>query len=99
MFVGRETELAVLNRNFQRMLEGHGSSVFLTGEAGLAKTTLVHEWRSHLIGATVAAENVPRQHTPSTNHVFGEAACSIPIGNIDVGGLEALQPWIDVSEQ
>lgn len=99
MFVGRENELAVLNRNFQRMLEGHGSIVFLTGEAGLGKTTLVHEWRSHLFGATVAGGNALRQHAPSTDHVFGEAACSIPIGNIDVGGLEALQPWIDVSEQ
>ncbi len=31
--------------------------------------------------------------------LFLESACSIPIGNVDVGRLEALQPWADVVAQ
>jgi predicted ATPase len=44
MLVGRALELDVLNAFFRQMLEGKGNILFLTGEAGLGKTTLVHEW-------------------------------------------------------
>ena len=87
MLVGREQELAVLNKHFQQMLEGQGSILFLTGEAGLGKTTLVHAWRDSI--------NAGSTEKP----IFCEAACSIPIGNVDVGELEALQPWADIVAQ
>src|SRR5579883_267778 len=80
MLVGRTEELNTLNASFQQMLEGKGNVLFLTGEAGLGKTTLVHEWWK----------------TVSSSAFYAEAACSIPIGNVDVGTLEALQPWADV---
>src|SRR5579872_673149 len=83
MFVGREQELKTLNASFQHMLEGKGSVLFLTGEAGLGKTMLVHEWWK----------------TVSSPAFYAEAACSIPIGNVDVGMLEALQPWADIIAQ
>src|SRR5579872_5671843 len=84
MLVGRTLELDVLNTSFRAMLEGKGSILFLTGEAGLGKTTLVHEWWK-----TIAPDSA----------IYAEAACSIPIGNVDVGRLEALQPWADVVAQ
>src|SRR5579883_3445853 len=84
MLVGRENELSAINASFRQMLEGKGSILFLTGEAGLGKTTLVHEWWK-----TVAPDNA----------IYAEAACSIPIGNVDVGRLEALQPWADIVAQ
>jgi predicted ATPase len=84
MLVGRENELNVLNASFRQMLEGKGNILFLTGEAGLGKTTLVHEWWK-----TVAPDTA----------IYAEAACSIPIGNVDVGRLEALQPWADIIAQ
>ncbi|HZV12376.1 MAG TPA: AAA family ATPase, partial [Candidatus Kapabacteria bacterium] len=84
MLVGREHELNVLNNSFRQMLEGKGNILFLTGEAGLGKTTLVHEWWK-----TVAPDTA----------IYAEAACSIPIGNVDVGRLEALQPWADIVAQ
>src|SRR5690348_5241506 len=83
MLVGREKELNALNSAFQQMLNGKGSVLFLAGEAGLGKTTLVHEWWSTL----------------SSPALYTEAACSIPLGNIDVGALEALQPWADIIAQ
>src|SRR5579872_6781193 len=84
MLVGRTQELNTLNASFRQMLEGKGNILFLTGEAGLGKTTLVHEWWK-----TVAPESA----------IYAEAACSIPIGNVDVGQLEALQPWADIVMQ
>jgi predicted ATPase len=84
MLVGREHELNVLNSSFRLMLEGKGSILFLTGEAGLGKTTLIHEWWK-----TIAPDSA----------IYAEAACSIPVGNVDVGRLEALQPWADVVAQ
>ncbi|HZV12080.1 MAG TPA: AAA family ATPase, partial [Candidatus Kapabacteria bacterium] len=84
MLVGREQELSVLNTTYRKMLEGEGSILFIVGEAGLGKTTLVHEWQN-----TIASDAV----------IYAEAACSIPIGNVDVGLLEALQPWADIVGQ
>src|SRR5579883_2264506 len=84
MLVGRENELSAINASFRQMLEGKGSILFLTGEAGLGKTTLVHEWWK-----TIAPDTA----------IYAEAACSIPIGNVDVGRLEALQPWADIIAQ
>ena len=84
MLVGRTLELSVLNTVFRQMLAGQGSVLFLTGEAGLGKTTLVHEWWKPVAANTA---------------IYVEAACSIPIGNVDVGRLEALQPWADIVVQ
>src|SRR5579863_388362 len=83
MLVGRIQELKILNESFNKMLSGKGSVLFLTGEAGLGKTTLIHEWWKTLTSPAL----------------YAEAACSIPIANIDVGALEALQPWADVIAQ
>src|SRR5579883_1355381 len=84
MLVGREHELNALNAHYNEMLSGKGSILFLAGEAGLGKTTLVHEWRSAL---------------PPDAGIYVEAACSIPIGGVDVGAMEALQPWADAIAQ
>jgi DNA-binding SARP family transcriptional activator len=43
-FVARERELAQLNGFLDRVLAGQGRVVFVTGEAGSGKTTLVHEF-------------------------------------------------------
>ena len=105
MIFGRDNELAALDADYANMLAGHGSVLFLTGEAGLGKTTLVHTWakerdmqstskrQSGVHNAKPAPQNAP---LPS---LFLESACSIPIGNVDVGRLEALQPWADVVAQ
>lgn len=100
MLVGRDAELAVLNKHFRQMLDGRGSVLFLTGEAGLGKTTLVHTWwEQQVLGAADdgAATTSADARRGEQSALFCEAACSIPIGNVDVGELEALQPWIDVT--
>lgn len=104
MIVGREREFNVLSARLDRMLAGTGSVLFITGEAGLGKTTLVHEWwngenakwkmeNANADSASAAGE------FPIPVSLFLESACSIPIGNVDVGRMEALQPWADVIGQ
>ena len=44
MIFGREQELQTVTAQYEKMLAGNGSVLFLTGEAGLGKTTLVHAW-------------------------------------------------------
>ena len=95
MIFGREHELTALHAAYSDMLAGHGSVLFLTGEAGLGKTTLVHTWAAGRDAQNTSEPQSTDQHThPQT--LFLESACSIPIGNVDVGRLEALQPWADV---
>lgn len=58
---GRSTELQKLNQNLELINQGHGKIVFVTGEVGSGKTTLVKEFcqqamieNPDLIGATVS---------------------------------------------
>ncbi|MGB3717119.1 MAG: AAA family ATPase [Candidatus Promineifilaceae bacterium] len=44
VFVARERELAQLDKHFEAALSGRGSIVFITGEAGQGKTTLLREF-------------------------------------------------------
>ncbi len=42
--LGREKELEELSRDFQKVLEGKGKTVFISAEAGIGKTRLVTEF-------------------------------------------------------
>ncbi len=42
-FVGRDRELNILRRSLERMFQGKGSLVLVSGEAGIGKTSLVQE--------------------------------------------------------
>ncbi len=44
VLVGRETELETLNRYLESAIEGKGNTVFVSGEAGSGKTSLVNEF-------------------------------------------------------
>jgi len=48
-FVGRKDELDQLRAAFTRAAGGHGSTVLVSGDAGIGKTRLLDEWRAWLI--------------------------------------------------
>ena len=62
----------------------HNSNViFLKGEAGIGKTTLLNSIKSNL------------ETTPEL-FLVSEAECSTPLAGKDIGGSEALLPWINL---
>ena len=69
-------------RQIQSAIEGRSPAtvLFLTGEAGIGKTTLLAELR----------RNCARLSPPP---VVAVADCSTPLAGQDVGEVEALQPW------
>lgn len=85
MLVGREQELQELDARLKAMRKGEGSILFIAGEAGLGKTTLVKHWWG-------AAQAKFRQ-LDLPQPLFAETACSVPVASMDVGQLEALQPF------
>ncbi len=86
MLVGREAELRQLNQLLQRAHEGHGNVVFIGGEAGRGKTTLVHTWMDQV--------RRRMERTAMSAPLFAEAVCSITIASDgESGSTEALQPF------
>jgi class 3 adenylate cyclase/predicted ATPase len=47
-FVGRQTELGVLADAWEHVVEGRGQTLLVSGEAGLGKSRLCYELRTHL---------------------------------------------------
>jgi len=45
VFVGREDEMAILDRRLERVREGSGQAVAISGEPGIGKSRLLHEFR------------------------------------------------------
>src|SRR5215467_6708404 len=45
VFVGREDEMAMLERRLERVREGSGQAVAISGEPGIGKSRLLHEFR------------------------------------------------------
>ena len=70
--VGRDVELAHLQRLFEKALTGERQIVFVTGEPGIGKTTLVEEFlfgviKSSEFGVADSSESkIPNSELPST---------------------------------
>ncbi len=85
-FVGREQELAELETRYEEILKGKGNILFLSGDIGMGKTSLVHHWY----------RGVSLSLRPP---LFVKAVCTIPMGGSEVGTLESLEPWADILTQ
>ena len=70
-FVGREQDLETVGRSFQEATQGKGSVVFITGEAGIGKTTFINEFKARYVDARNAASK--NKKTPDIR--FAEAKC------------------------
>src|SRR5271166_1745808 len=87
--IGRSEELDVILREVDAMCaRRHARNVvFVTGEAGIGKTTLTKALQERL--ATRRGPGAP----------LGVATeCSTPVLGQDVGQVEALEPWAELLE-
>lgn len=86
-FIGREQDLETVGRYFQEAAQGKGSVVFITGEAGIGKTTFINEFKARYVDAQNAAAHGKK----SPEIRFAEAKCSEIIGK-----GESYAPFIEL---
>ncbi|MBK6291529.1 MAG: tetratricopeptide repeat protein [Ignavibacteria bacterium] len=68
------------------LLSGTKPVVFLTGEAGMGKSTMLRGLK----------EEIARDHTAVR---IADVDCSSPLAGINVGAVEALYPWIQMMRE
>ncbi|MBC8146061.1 MAG: AAA family ATPase, partial [bacterium] len=80
--IGRSQQLANLQASIDALFDGTStrSVLFVTGEAGIGKSTLLDALRTELM-------RLPKPP------VVALAACSTPVAGQEIGGVEALEPW------
>ena len=83
--IGRQNETGMIGRHIERTIAGkEGPNViFITGEAGMGKSTLLKWTREH-------AMLMPARPVAAISD------CSTPLAGRDIGELEALQPWVEI---
>ena len=62
--VGRESEIQALNSSFDKVLDGTRQIVFITGEAGLGKSTLVDHFLQQLANPRIPIDSCSRRPRP-----------------------------------
>jgi class 3 adenylate cyclase/tetratricopeptide (TPR) repeat protein len=81
-FVGRDPELAQLDKALERARDGHGQVVAVVGEAGIGKSRLFHEFtRSHRVHGWLVLQ--------SESTSYGKTTASLPV-------VELLKAYFEV---
>jgi len=92
--IGRTQQLTEILNSIETA-STHGATqnvLFLTGEAGIGKSTLLKALKE-----TCPAHFEKKGLSPIPIVAISE--CSTPLANQDIGEVEALKPWIDLMEQ
>ena len=93
-FVGRADELALLNAEMQRVRSGEPRLVWLTGEAGIGKTSLVRRFVGGLSGVRVLWAGGDENETDLPYGVINQLLSDLPASE-PASGLAALRPDAD----
>ena len=95
-FVGRAGELAVLDQELARARTGEPRLVWLTGEAGIGKTTLLRRFSRRLPGAQLLWASGDEDEVDLPYGVLGQLLTSLPAGAKALRSLAAeLSPESD----
>src|SRR5579871_5190061 len=88
--IGRREELAAILRYVDAMgtLTHTKNVIFVTGEAGMGKSTMLKEVKQSLA-----------KRTSGLRPLVATTECSTPLLGQDVGEMEALQPWAQLMQQ
>ena len=93
-FVGRADELALLNAEMQRVRSGEPRLVWLTGEAGIGKTSLVRRFIGGLSGVRVLWAGGDENETDLPYGVINQLLSDL-LASDTGSGLAALRPDSD----
>ncbi len=93
-FVGRADELALFNSEMQRVRSGEPRLVWLTGEAGIGKTSLMRRFVGGLSGVRVLWAGGDENETDLPYGVVNQLLSDLPASEPD-SGLAALRPDAD----
>jgi predicted ATPase len=94
IMIGRTQQLTEILQSIEAA-STRGSTqnvLFLTGEAGIGKSTLLKKLKE-----TCPAYFEKKGLSPVP--IIAISECSTPLANHDIGEVEALKPWIDLMEQ
>jgi DNA-binding winged helix-turn-helix (wHTH) protein len=86
--VGRESELSHLYSLFAKALQGERQLGFITGEAGIGKTTLINAFRQRLVSSPLAPS--PKPLAPRMWMAVGQCIEYYGVGEAYLPVLEAL---------
>src|SRR5690606_34756944 len=99
IFIGRQEQLERITQTIDSLAANEQAPhvLFITGEAGIGKTTILREIE-RLLGHSAAQQQTlarfaePAQAAP----IFAFAQCSTPLAGRDIGEVESLQPWAEL---
>ena len=88
-FVGRHGEIEVLWSRLESAMRGHGQIVGITGEAGIGKTRLLHEFHQSLVGKHIGyVEAQCLSYGPATPYLPVLEALKASCGIVDADETE-----------
>ena len=97
--VGRDEEMAALMRRWERSKTGDGQVVLLSGEPGIGKSRLIHEFRNRVADGISNARSFEcsPQHSASTLFPFIEqtrGSIGLSPDDSDAQKLDKLEAWL-----
>ena len=85
IFIGREKSIEILNASRERIKKKKGTVIFISGETGFGKTTLMRYFE--------------KDTQLNDKALVSMSACQAPVGNFMVGALQPLGPFIRLLEE
>lgn len=95
--VGREVEMAMLERAWARACSGEGQAVLIRGEAGVGKSRLLRAFEARMETEDYGVQrwHCSLYHRTTASHPFLEQLRSMLGGGNDESQYTALDPWLD----
>jgi class 3 adenylate cyclase len=102
--VGREEELDMLRRRWQRAKAGHGQLVLISGEAGIGKSRLVHAFRESIAAEphlALAVQCSPYHDNSALHPILQnvERRMGLSLDDTPAARLDKLDAWIAEGHQ
>lgn len=91
--IGRDRQYNAILNSILKIIQGEAAKrvIFLTGEAGIGKSTLLGNLKSSL--------KQPGRFLEENRPIVANAECTTPIAGQEIGSAEALKPWADILQR